>query len=82
MLSAWVLHVALGVQSLIVPAWRAPVTWPTYCVRLFWVGSVSVQSAKYAHCRASACRNGIEPNPAPPTAAHVRFSNANTTTDV
>ena len=34
MLSARVLQRADGLQSLTVPDWRAPVTWPTYWARL------------------------------------------------
>jgi len=53
MLSAVVEHVADGEQSLTTPGWAAPVTWPTYCVRLFWFGFVSVHDEKYEHDCAS-----------------------------
>src|SRR6476659_838175 len=80
-LSAVVLHVADGLQSSMVPAWRAPVTCPTYWARLLSCSSVSFHSGNQLHCAPSACRYGMPgPNPAP-ISSQLRFSNENTTTD-
>ena len=81
MLSASVLQVGDGEQSFSVPGWRAPVIWPTYWVKLFCVGSVSVHSRNQPHCDPSAWRYGIAaPNPRP-TSLQRRFSKLKTMTE-
>src|SRR5262245_9974192 len=81
MLSSFDRQLVDGLQSLTVFGLFTALVSPMYCVRLFWLVFVSVQSWKYEHCDASECRYGIVVAEKPrPTFDQVRFSNEKITT--